>query len=241
MSPCHVSCATLTGPNVVAFLQGYITCDLADLADGIAIPMAITEIKGRVVANGWVFGNDRELTLVNHPTVGDIVNKHLMSYMRFARCELRTRPNKVFVTEQPETGEIRFNLNNAKFGFTESPEQGIDSNEFQIKSGYVLVSSITSMKFLPQMLNLTHFNTVSFSKGCYLGQEVVARAQHRGRVKRRLVSVLHNLPHVELGAQAITEDGAKGIVVARNKSSALIVANTVSDNHQLRLVAANVA
>jgi folate-binding protein YgfZ len=41
-------------------------------------------------------------------------------------------------------------------------------------------------EFLPQMLNLDALDAVSFNKGCYVGQEIVARTQHLGRLKRRL-------------------------------------------------------
>ena len=40
--------------------------------------------------------------------------------------------------------------------------------------------------YLPQMLNLDRLGAVSFEKGCYVGQEIVARTQHLGRVKRRM-------------------------------------------------------
>ena len=41
-------------------------------------------------------------------------------------------------------------------------------------------------EYLPQMLNLDALDGVSFNKGCYVGQEIVARTQHLGRLKRRL-------------------------------------------------------
>ncbi len=43
----------------------------------------------------------------------------------------------------------------------------------------------TTDRFVPQMLNLDALDAISFNKGCYTGQEIVARAQHRGTVKRR--------------------------------------------------------
>jgi tRNA-modifying protein YgfZ len=55
-----------------------------------------------------------------------------------------------------------------------------------IVSGIAHVHSRTANEFLPQMLDLDRVGAISFSKGCYLGQEIVARAQHRGQVKRRL-------------------------------------------------------
>ena len=51
---------------------------------------------------------------------------------------------------------------------------------------FALVDLESSGRFLPQMLGLVEAGAVDFHKGCYLGQEVVARAQHRGEVKRRL-------------------------------------------------------
>ena len=54
-----------------------------------------------------------------------------------------------------------------------------------ILAGVPRVGARTSDTFLPQMLNLDRLRAVSFEKGCYVGQEIVARAQHLGRVKRR--------------------------------------------------------
>ena len=44
----------------------------------------------------------------------------------------------------------------------------------------------TSEEFVAQMLNLDALGAIAFDKGCYTGQEVIARAHYRGRVKRRL-------------------------------------------------------
>ncbi len=41
-------------------------------------------------------------------------------------------------------------------------------------------------EFVPQMLNLERIGAISFTKGCYVGQEIVARTQHLGRIKRRM-------------------------------------------------------
>ena len=54
-----------------------------------------------------------------------------------------------------------------------------------ICAGVARVSEAMSDAFLPQMLDLERIGGVSFEKGCYVGQEIVARAQHLGRIKRR--------------------------------------------------------
>ena len=55
-----------------------------------------------------------------------------------------------------------------------------------IAAGLPQVYAATSEAFVAQMLNLDLLDGVSFDKGCYTGQEVIARAHYRGRVKRRL-------------------------------------------------------
>jgi tRNA-modifying protein YgfZ len=56
-----------------------------------------------------------------------------------------------------------------------------------IDSHIAHVQAVTSERFLPQMLDYDALGWVSFTKGCYLGQEIVARTQHLGRAKRRLI------------------------------------------------------
>ena len=55
-----------------------------------------------------------------------------------------------------------------------------------IADGEAQVYAATSEEFVAQMLNLDALDAIAFDKGCYTGQEVIARAHYRGRVKRRL-------------------------------------------------------
>jgi folate-binding protein YgfZ len=56
----------------------------------------------------------------------------------------------------------------------------------EIRAGRPLITAATQDKFVPQMVNLETLGGVDFQKGCYPGQEIVARAQYRGEVKRRM-------------------------------------------------------
>ena len=56
----------------------------------------------------------------------------------------------------------------------------------EIRSGIPLIEAATVDRFVPQMLNYELVGGVDFQKGCYPGQEVVARSQYRGTVKRRM-------------------------------------------------------
>ena len=55
-----------------------------------------------------------------------------------------------------------------------------------VAAGQPQVFASTSEEFVAQMLNLDELNAIAFDKGCYTGQEVIARAHYRGRVKRRM-------------------------------------------------------
>jgi folate-binding protein YgfZ len=56
----------------------------------------------------------------------------------------------------------------------------------RIQCGVPLITAITSDQFVPQTLNFDLLDGISFSKGCYPGQEIVARMQYLGRLKERL-------------------------------------------------------
>jgi hypothetical protein len=56
----------------------------------------------------------------------------------------------------------------------------------EVQSGVARIVAATSEQFVPQMVNLELVGGVHFQKGCYPGQEIVARSQYRGTLKRRM-------------------------------------------------------
>ncbi len=66
--------------------------------------------------------------------------------------------------------------------------------ELDVRAGLPQVYAPTSEQFVAQMLNLDAIGAIAFDKGCYTGQEVIARAHYRGRVKRRLQRFLSRGP-----------------------------------------------
>jgi len=67
-------------------------------------------------------------------------------------------------------------------------------HRLDVASAQAQVFAATSEEFVAQMLNLDALDAVSFEKGCYTGQEVIARAHYRGRVKRRLQRFVTRAP-----------------------------------------------
>jgi len=83
-----------------------------------------------------------------------------------------------------------------------------------IAAGLAQVYGATSGQFVAQMLNLDCIDAISFTKGCYTGQEVIARAHYRGRIKRRLQRFSsRTAPHLAAGDSGRLDDGRSFRVV----------------------------
>lgn len=107
-----------------------------------------------------------------------------------------------------------------------------------IEQGIGRVTPATSEQFLPQMLNLDVRGSVSFNKGCYLGQEIVTRAQHRGEVKRRLLHLGAKAADAVAGDPVSrSQDAAGGTADGPENDRIGTVVNAVSDGHVLQMLA----
>jgi folate-binding protein YgfZ len=83
-----------------------------------------------------------------------------------------------------------------------------------IAAGVPQVYRATSGEFVAQMLNLDCIGAISFNKGCYTGQEIIARAHYRGRMKRRMQRFLSTVPVALAPGETVTlDDGRSAQVV----------------------------
>jgi len=194
------------GADVDRFLQGYLTCDTADLRPGQLTPTALCSLKGRVVMNGWCtpLADEEAVLLVLHQSLTARLAEFLKAYLQFSRTRLEDHGGDTLVfgslDVETEAG-LRLDARRRLFLASDLDAAGAlwDAHAHLAEDawyaslaedGIPLVSAPVSEKFLPQMLDLERLGAVDFEKGCYLGQEVVARAQHRGQVKRRLTRLV---------------------------------------------------
>jgi len=111
------------------------------------------------------------------------------------------------------------------------PEQSLPVSESdadlwhqaEIEQGLAWVTAETSEEFIPQMFDYDKVGAISFEKGCYLGQEIVARMQYRGAVKRRLHAGSATSQHANGTTLLDTEDRNTGIIVASSSTNFLAV------------------
>ncbi len=106
----------------------------------------------------------------------------------------------------------------------------------QIEAGIGQVFGSTREEFIPQMINLQAVGGVSFKKGCYTGQEIVARMQYLGKLKRRLY-------RLSLADQDVPEPGAAlfSPVHASSVGNVVIAARTAQGVELLAVLQADAA
>ena len=202
------------GPDAAAFLQGYVTADLDDLRPQAGLPMAYCNLKGRVLASGWAVGEPTQVGLLMHASVVDDAAASLHKYLLFAKSKLLPQRAGLSFSRHPSPGAVELPPTGwfAAFGADASGHAGFANA--CADAGFVVVAKAIAEAFLPQMVGLTDAGAVSFSKGCYLGQEVVARAEHRGQVKQALqrYQCADGVPAV--GADVLAQGRKIGTVVA---------------------------
>ena len=204
----------VAGADAAAFLQGYLTADLDQLEAEKALPMAYCNLKGRVLASGWAAGTATDVLLLIDASVAPRLAAELGKYLLFSKAKLAPAPDGLAFAEAPAAGTAAL----PPTGYRVLPGAGDSGHEAfanaSVDAGFVVVSAAVSERYLPQMIGLTAAGAVSFSKGCYLGQEVVARAEHRGEVKQKLCRFAVDGEPPEVGAEVVVAGKRAGAVVA---------------------------
>ena len=104
----------------------------------------------------------------------------------------------------------------------------------QIQAGIGQVFIETREEFIPQMINLQAVGGVSFKKGCYTGQEIVARMQYLGKLKRRLYRLSMQgdempAPGAALFSSAHTSSSGNVVIAARSEQGIELLAVLQAD------------
>ena len=231
------------GATAAQFLQGYLTCDTAELNPDSWSPGAFCDIKGRVIANGWVRlveaadnGDRGGVDCIVHTSLGETLIRFLTIYLRFARIRARLDEARAFDIESGSRGTNSIDIRISASQPSDTASTALI--DALVASDQVLLTTETSGRFLPQALGLIEAGAVSFDKGCYLGQEVVARAQHRGQVKKNLVRVSwRESLNVQL-LETVTDSNRQkiGTIVQVGTRCALMVADRTIEHDSACLI-----
>ncbi|HZT84119.1 MAG TPA: hypothetical protein VE984_01695 [Gaiellaceae bacterium] len=187
----------VAGPDAADYLQRMVSNDVEALVPGEACPALLLTAKARVIAPLVVLRRaDDDFLLLTDPGLGEVVRAHLTRMRLRARCEIESEEHDAVVVFGGSRG-FASDWPGAREALDSGLEPTLSEDELElrrIESGVPRWEHEIDERILPAEagLDATH---VSFSKGCYPGQEPVARLHFRGHPNRGLrVLELGELP-----------------------------------------------
>ncbi|MGX5914298.1 YgfZ/GcvT domain-containing protein [Aliidiomarina sp. Khilg15.8] len=191
----------ISGEDVTSFMQGQLTCDLNQLGSDQWTFGGHCDSKGKlwsVFRCGWF--NDTLLLIQPRSSIAGSLAQ-LQKFAVFSKVSIADASEHFHFAlclgensalHQVAAGEhgIELGLGDATLEVSEQPLATDESSEFwsayEIEHGVPMLTQSVTEQFVPQMVGLDRLGGINFKKGCYIGQETVARMHYLGQNKRAL-------------------------------------------------------
>lgn len=226
---------TISGPERAGFLQGQLTQDVNLAGADSTLLSGWADARGRLLFAGHLFtlgtGSDAPLALLVPESLAGSLLKRMQMYVLRAKVQIEVSALAaygLYIAGSPvDAGsgqKLRISRDSTRTllispacdpAMVDGSQQA--RNDWllaDIRAGIPTISMATSGEFIPQMVNLDLLNAISFSKGCYTGQEIIARTKYLGRVKRRMLRFSADSPPPAPGTPVHAARGAVGQVVS---------------------------
>lgn len=224
----------VNGQDSEKFLQGQLTCDLAEVMEGMCVPGAACTNKGRVYASFRLLRNDQVFYLAMQGGVLPVAMATLKKYIPFYKAALADAGSRFqrlglagpeaearlagHLPVLPDRGRSVMQNGCVVLNVSDlSPRYEIwlpagSANPFadllagltraepvawqvlDLEAGLCFIQPGDVEAYTPEELNMDLAGFISFSKGCYTGQEIVARMHYRGKAGKRLFAVSAQTP-----------------------------------------------
>lgn len=215
----HLDVIQLTGQDTLKFLQGQCTQDVMQLKPNQPMAGAFCNAKGRMISNVQLVLVNQEPTevlMICHKSSAEALFNHLKKYAAFFRGMKLNYASDAYrgfgisgLEEVSLASTQEQFTTSAVFGWDaqramlwqssdlELPEFAAEANdqslnEWQaqdIQSQKLWLDSDQIESWIPQNVSLDELDGISFKKGCYTGQEVIARLHFKGQSKKRLFAL----------------------------------------------------
>jgi len=173
----------ISGPDSVDFLQGQLTQDVSLLEDEGSLLAAWCNPKGRVIVIMHLLAMGDTTGLVVPVSMADKIVQRLTMYRLRSKVDISV----------------------AGDDWQSSGHSIEDDPTALIRAGMAFINEQNSEAYTPHMLNLDKLDAISFTKGCYTGQEVVARTENLGKSKRRLMRYYADLDSIAIVGDKLSD------------------------------------
>ena len=191
----YLSATRLIGPDAGSFLQAQLSADISALEDGQSTFAAYCSPQGKVFGLLLVAMHNDNYTVVGSARLLPSIVQRLRIYIFRSKVEIKPLDKLQvcgLLPSQPDDpssevlapGSLPLRYAMVSEG-TQNDEATDRWRQSELNHGVAWLDANTTEKFIPQMLGYDQLGAVSYSKGCYPGQEIVARTHYLGRVKRK--------------------------------------------------------
>ena len=205
-----IAITRLSGQDRVKYLQGQVTCDVNALQPGQSTLGGHCDPKGKLWSDFRLLCLEESLLLLTTPSVLERQLPELKKFAVFSKVEIAAderhatglagKGTDAWVAAQfglEQSGlvadGIAVKLEQDRWLLVSSEQaDALPAGDeslwwgLEIKAGLPHMEAVHQGEFIPQMLNLQALDGICFNKGCYMGQETVARAKYRGANNRAL-------------------------------------------------------
>lgn len=232
------------GADAVSFLHAQISNDLEHLPADRACLAAYCTAKGRSLASLvlWRESETESVFAVVRRDLSEALIKRLRMFVLRSKVTISLAELQVYGVADKSTAQAVWNLQregadtliqapgnldglNRHWRISPQPDANAQASEGRwetadILAGLPWISADTQDLFIPQTLNLDLIDGINFKKGCYPGQEVVARSHYRGTIKRRMMpartAALESAAQVQEAADVfLVSQNAEPVAAAR--------------------------
>ncbi|MFQ2192203.1 tRNA-modifying protein YgfZ [Aeromonas jandaei] len=205
-----IAITRLSGQDRVKYLQGQVTCDVNALQAGQSTLGGHCDPKGKLWSDFRLLCLEESLLLLTTPSVLERQLPELKKFAVFSKVEIAADERHAtglagkgtdawiaaqFGLEQSGlvAGGMAVKIEQDRWLLVSSEQaDALPAGDeslwwgLEIKAGLPHMEAVHQGEFIPQMLNLQALDGICFNKGCYMGQETVARAKYRGANNRAL-------------------------------------------------------
>lgn len=192
----YLSLMEFAGPDAGTFLHAQLSADILALDTGQSGYACLCNPAGRVLGLMLVQRCAENYRAVVAASLADALTDWLAKYILRSKVAIARRRDLAVVglgsgdTIDEASGVIA-GIGQARYALVDPPAEAADAalradrwKAQELEAGVAWLDEASSAQFLPQMLGFDRIGAVSFRKGCYPGQEIIARTRYLGQLKR---------------------------------------------------------